>query len=356
MKLAVCLSSELRNVTYSLPRIVSFCEHYFEGYDIDYFVYAPNTVTKNFQYVNAIFGQNDAVNVNVSDATIKFVNDTLHPKAFVIESDYEKIDSLVKMYGLNVGDYQMASSRDTQHYFVNYRAFNQFHFAQQVIELKQQYEQKNNFKYDLVFRTRPDFYPLEYDHIDGKAQALGDDRLYGVTTYVKQDWPNSVFVAYMDCRDGIAQIGDWFFLAQSSTMDLYHKDAVKNFVQYHNDVVSDKFIGLCENLKSAFSQAERRWYFLGFVNRISFVTNIFIPSCLARDYYEYNDWAYENQHTKMYHHQEYLIAMDKLIRNKIHNGYQLQKIVDYFKTNSLWEYRTIQAATNFFDTNRARFE
>jgi len=353
MRLAVCLSSELRNVTYSLPRIKLFCEHYFKGYEIDYFIYVPNKVVRNYSALNMVL--NKSHTDYVTDDIVDFVNKTLEPKRFVIEKDYEKIDSLVKSFGLNENDYKHTSMQDGYHFCSNYRWFNQYHFAQQVIELKQQYEQEHNFKYDLVFRTRPDFYPLDFEYIDSKTQALGDERLYGTSAYAKSDWPNSVFVSYIDTRGGNAQVGDHYFLASSQTMDTYHKDAIKKIVQMHNDVASNKFEGIYDTLKYQLDPPERKWFFLGLVNRVSFVTKIFIPSCLVRDYYEYNDWEYENIHTKVYEHQQYTAEFNALLHNRLASGYKSDKLIEYFKTNSPWKYRNIQEASEFFNNNPQLF-
>ena len=353
MRLAVCLSSELRHVTHSLPRIKLFCEHYFKGYEIDYFIYAPNKIVRNYTALNMVL--NKIHTDYVTNDIINFVNKILEPKLFVIENDYEKIDSLVKSFGLNENDYKHTSMQDGYHFCSNYRWFNQYHFAQQVIELKQQYEQKHNFKYDLVFRTRPDFYPLDFEHIDSKTQALGDGRLYGISDYYKSDWPNSVFVSYIDVRRGNAQIGDHYFLSSSQTMDVYHTDAIKKIVQMHNDIASNKFDGIYDTLKYQLDPPERKWFFLGLVNRVSFVTNIFIPSCLVRDYYEYNNWECENQNTKIYEHQQYVAELNALIHSKISCGYQMSKMVDYFKTSNLWQFKNIQSATDFFNNNSQLF-
>ena len=353
MRIAVCLSSELRNVTHSLPRIKLFCEHYFKGYEIDYFVYVPNKIVRNYSALNMTL--NKSHNDYITDDIVEFVNKTLQPKKFVIENDYEKIDTLIKQFGLNDQDYQHSSMKDGYHFCANYRWFNQYHFAQQVVELKQQYESEHNFKYDLVFRTRPDFYPLDFEHIDATTQALGDDRLYGRTDYAKSDWPNSVFVSYIDCRGGNAQVGDHYFLASSQTMDVYHKDAVKNIVQCHNDIAAGKFNGLYSTLNYQLDPPERKWFLLGLINRISFVTKIFIPSCLVRDYYEYNNWDYDNQHTKVYEHQQYVGAINALLHNRIAAGYRVDKMAKYFETNSLWQFKNIQDAANFFNNNATLF-
>lgn len=353
MRLAVCLSSELRNVTYSLPRIKLFCEHYFKGYEIDYFVYVPDKVVRNYSAINTVMNKNHTD--YVSNEVINFVNKTLEPKLFVVEKNYEKIDGLVKSFGLNEIDYKHTSMQDGYHFCANYRWFNQYHFAQQVIELKQQYEQKHKFKYDLVFRTRPDFYPLDFEHIDPYTQALGDDRLYGKTDYSKSDWPNSVFVSYIDCRGGNAQVGDHYFLGSSQTMDVYHKDAIKNIVQCHNDIASGKFDGLYSTLRYQLDPPERKWFFLGLINRVSFVTRIFIPSCLVRDYYEYNNREYDNQHTKMYEHQQYTGELNALLHNRFAAGYKVDKLIEHCKTNNLWKYKNIQETSEFFDNNEQLF-
>jgi len=359
MKAAICISSELRNIRYSLPSIKEYFIKYFQNdnnnWDIDYFIYSPEMYIKNYDYINKIYDSDYFNYINLDD--IKFIEDILSPKCLIIENKGEKLLELLKNFELNKDDYLTCVRSDIRGYWCNGRSFNQFHFAQQVIELKESYEIKNNFKYDAVFRIRPDLYFLDYNNIN--STHLKDGRFLENSDYYKIDWPNSIFVSYIDIRGGCPQIGDHFFFGNSTSMDMYHRDMVKNLVKFYNELKEQKLKNtMWENLQKLLDPPERKWYLLGLLNKISFVNTLNLPATLIRDHFEKNTWTHENKNTdKISKHQHFIACADQIIhRFVINNGYDFNKIIHYFKQNDLFQFKTENELSDFMENNPCIFK
>lgn len=358
-KAAICISSELRNIRYSLPRVKAYFDKYFENseesWDIDYFVYSPDIYIKNYDFVNKIY---DRSYINyVTDDDIKYIEDTLNPKCIEIEKNGEKLLGLIKKFGLNSDDLQNCIRSDSRDHWKNARSFNQYHFAQQVIELKQSYENTHDFKYDAVFRIRPDLYFLDLVNIN--PIQLKDDRFLNTKDYYKVDWPNSIFVSYIDVRCGCPQVGDHFFMANSYAMDAYHNNMVENLVRFHNELKDNKFTNtMWENLYRLSDPPERKWFLLGFLNKITFVDTLCLSACLIRDHFDKNTWTHNvNFQEKVWKHEGYINNANHIIGLYVNaHGYDYNKLIGYFKENDLFKFKDGVELTNFMKDNPTLFK
>jgi hypothetical protein len=357
MKVAICISSELRNIKFTFPKLKEFVNRYFLGWEVDYFLYCPNIFIKNYTNVNYIYDEN-YLNY-VDDNTKRYISDLLQPKSFIIENDSENLRKLLEKYKLNNYDYnscltsknKLNDNESHYHDLTNARSFNQYYFAQQVIELKKNYEKENNFKYDLVFRIRPDIYFVDVNNVS--SINLSDDRLLGKSDHSKNSWPNSIFVTHMFVKSGCGQITDHCFIGNSESMDNFHKDATKHLVELHNIINENRFKDdMLESLYNFIYPPERKWFFLGMINKISFVNSLSIQECLIRDHFEKNDWNDYDENQKILNHQIYIEKVNHIIGDCVrHRNYILEKIIKYFKQKSIFCFKNEQEFLNFMLEN-----
>jgi hypothetical protein len=117
------------------------------------------------------------------------------PKKILIEPQKTVVPSIVKEY--------------SNAHFIH---FSMFYTMRESLRLKQEYEKENNFKYDLVIRTRFDIgleTAIQPEHYDLKQGVYSPDV----------------------CGNP-AVISDWFNFSDSKTIDLYG-EIYDNIVEYH---------------------------------------------------------------------------------------------------------------------------
>lgn len=354
MNCAVCISSELRNIKYSFPTIKQLCSKIFNNCKIDYFIYCPNHITRNYSIVNNIFNKSDIE--YITDDLIKYVNDTLNPKLFEIEYNYENFNQSINEIKSNYVDLSNIDIYSDQFGGINGKWFNQYYFAQKVIELKQKYENQNNFKYDIAFRIRPDLYFTNLDSLH--LELLNDPRfiLKKDDSHNRNVWGNSIFVLYSDIRKGNLHIADQIFLGSSESMDVFHKDMLINMIKFHNDVYSNKFNNtIYEYLKSQLYPPEQKWALLGMINKISFIPSLHIQSSIVRDYIDINSWNCSVQE-KIRRHERFIEDINYIFGDLARNHkYDILKIISYFKNNTIFEFSDASQLKNWMIENKNKF-
>lgn len=164
-----------------------------------------------------------------SDVHNNFIVDTLKPKLYKFEPqiDFTPFTDELDMVDKNICKYRPISN------YVSYAHSNQIAFG-----LKNEYEQKNNFKYDLVFRIRFDFFILNtikfVEHrleIYKKNLNLAD---------------NIRFFPFFD-KKKLLGIGDLFVFSNSDYMNLFlnqKNDITGAFNDKNNNIIlgsRDKF-------------------------------------------------------------------------------------------------------------------
>jgi len=130
MKIAICLSGQFRTGEYALPSLLNF----FQGHDCDYFCHSwqdnnlrlatPDRHRKSLDTIDSKFDK---------DYIESTLQELLKPKKIVIEENSHKDAKYVGPWSELFYSLMMANW------------------------LKKEYEVENNFKYDLVVKTRYDF-------------------------------------------------------------------------------------------------------------------------------------------------------------------------------------------------------
>lgn len=152
-RIAICLSGQSRTWEYCIDSIQSFLKD--DEYEIDYFIhtwdindYRP-IETKNGE--ERYFYKSD---LNI-EKYIQFYN----PKSYKIQS-FELFQK--KLEKIKIPKY---------HYADSVNMLNQMYSFKQSIVLKRLYERKNNFKYDIVLKVRPDLF-FVYDSLRKNLELL----------------------------------------------------------------------------------------------------------------------------------------------------------------------------------------
>lgn len=224
------MNGVIREPDSAVPYIKNFIEK-IPNSDIDFFLYTSNKTQFNFgnqkdrnkQYN---FLQNNTCYINDKDISIYF--DNFNIKNHIIEEKYEELKDIV--YSNLDHDNAVAWENDL------YRPIQQFYGAEKCNLLKQEYEQQNNFKYDVVFRIRPDlvlsWWPDQ--QYPPKTPEEWDKYIFD-KEYQERGRSNQIFVTYIDVIQGQSRIGDNFVFGNSTSLDLFFKNITKNSISYWKD-------------------------------------------------------------------------------------------------------------------------
>ena len=352
MKVAICLSGELRGVKFTLPRLVKkFREYFGEESEIHYFVYCSNRKLKVTYWLNLIFGENHVTYID--DEDIKTVNQYCNPKLFKIEYDYDLLRKKIMDGGIYTSDMDVDDSSNA-HGNSNFREFGQFHCAEQSIQLMCEYEKNNNIFYDVVVRTRTDIVIGDLKKCrGGKFESKIIDRWDGY----------GVCVTGSGIRNGRLIIGDLYFIGSRDVMVNYHKDLIEKLCAIYREKNKLNENDIFYNLLLDLRQGERKWA-LASMFTLTTIYNYYsdvydpFPISLIRDHYEKNTWTeMSNIDQRMEQHGYFVMYFNDIVAVYIGNkNYSLHKITEYFKNNNMFDVlKSRHDITPFFENNSNLF-
>jgi len=194
-KIAVCLNGEPR----SILQCSKYIKKYFDELSVDYFCQSwdNNTV---LHPENIKLNELDIQEKNLYNNTTEiknYIQTIYNPKAILVEK------------------------------FTDERVFGQYTAAEKVIKLKQEYEDKHNFKYDVVIRSRYDIAITDLDHstkIDF-FNNYNDDYIH--INNIRTDIIHNALYA------SVSDHGPW--IGNSKTMDVYHKNITKILREWYKN-------------------------------------------------------------------------------------------------------------------------
>lgn len=352
MKVAVCLSGELRGVKFTLSRLVTkFREYFGDDAQIDYFVYSSDRKLKVTYWMNRIYDESHVTHID--DEDIKVVNDICNPKIFKIECDYKLLKKKIVDGGIYTSDMDVDDS-EKAHCNSNFREFGQFHFAEQVIQLMCEYETKNNMIYDVVVRTRTDIVIGELkDHKGGKFELQ----------MLNRGWGDGICVSASGFKDGRILCCDLYFIGSRNVMVAYHSNIIEKLcvVYTERNKLSDNHIFY--NFLLDLRQGERKWAILSILNP----TTLYnynndkydpFPISLLRDHYEKNTWkSINNLDDRMEKHGYFVMYFNEILSTYIQNKrFDLEKIKNYFKDKNIFDVlNSKEEIVPFFEKNSSLF-
>lgn len=185
MKIALCLSGHTRNYVYNYPNLSLNSDEF----NVDTFISTvwqsglPDKTTPSYiSYHSQPY--NITTQINVADILTKY-----KPVLYKIEEDYNITSELMQF------KYQKTlHNADLSHIGM------MFYRIYQANELKKQYEQSHNFKYDYVIRSR----------FDIKINELSID-LSKIHIWIdKEGMCDLFFAGNSDTMDKICEIYNWF--------------------------------------------------------------------------------------------------------------------------------------------------
>ena len=331
-RIAICLSSQLREIDKTLENIKNTFEWYFYKSKIDYFIYSPNYFTRKHTLLSDIM--EDPYVQYISEKEINCVKQVLNPVSMYIEEDDKILSETIRNYIDNDEKYNHAK-------YFKFVYFGQHYHAEKVIELKQKYEEQNGFEYDYVIRTRPDIFFRRQDLRFYRDYFYDWYHKFDNEENRKENFPSVIGVPYVDVRLGTLQVGDQMFGGRSESMDQYHQ----NMTMMNCNIFNDKKFGIYvdqsdsyywEMLKKA--PPEQRWAYYGLINKISFQPTFIIDWIIPREYFykKYNEMTIQNL-------DEYFIWSDRMnytLCNFI-NEYRLdyRKTIGFLKNKNIFKYK-----------------
>ncbi len=202
MKIAVCLSGQFRTGEYALPSLLNF----FQGHDCDYFCHSwqdnnmrvatPDRFRKILDTVDTQFTK------DYIESTLQRI---LNPKKIVIEKNSRKSAP-------HVGPWSEL-----------------FYSLMMANWLKKEYEAENNFKYDLVVKTRYDF-------------VYTPNAIFNPTSYLQHEPLTDYLEIFtnglnrMNMEYSRINVSDTFFYGNTIAMDIICD--IYRYLQYRNLDVS----------------------------------------------------------------------------------------------------------------------
>ena len=352
MKVAVCLSGELRGVKFTLPQLIKkFREYFGEEAEIDYFVYCSNRKLKVTHWLNLIFDENHVTYID--DEDIRTVNQCCNPKLFEIEYNYDLLRKKIIEGGIYTSDIDIDDSVNA-HINSNFREFGQFHCAEQVIKLMCEYETKNDVVYDIVVRTRPDI-------------VIGDlkDRKGGKfeLKMLNRGWGDGICVSASGFRDGRILCCDLYFIGLRNTMIDYHSNIIEKLCSIYSERNKMTTNHIFYNFLLDLRQGERKWAILSILNPTTvynYSNDIYdpFPVSLIRDHYEKNTWMHISEvNQRMEIHGYFVMYFNDIIDTYIqYKRCDFKKIKNYIRDRNIFdELKSIEDIVSFFEKNSKLF-
>jgi hypothetical protein len=192
MKIAICLSGQPRHLTLGYEMINKFIIQPNAEYNIDFFIhtwYDEEDVDKLFNSAQYTISNNIGVLLKDSDIIIK---DLYKPKKFLIEPQ-KNFDKYVK----NTEASDNAKQNSLCSLFYSMYISN---------NLKRDYEDQNNFSYDLVLRTRTDliyYSPIIFNNYINNLNSINIPKKYFMDqeAYNNKDKPIPDIFAFSNTKN-----------------------------------------------------------------------------------------------------------------------------------------------------------
>tara|TARA_A100001201_G_scaffold69060_1_gene63837 strand:+ start:1194 stop:2159 length:966 start_codon:yes stop_codon:yes gene_type:complete len=237
-RVAVCISGVIREPESCIPYIKSFFNELKEGAKVDYFIYTSNYshISYEAQRINYYNDRKeDFINkevIKLKEEEIKNYINSFEPKKYVIDDKRVKLKSLIKNYLPE--KYEECKGE-------NFKKINQYFVAEECNKLKQEYEKKHNFKYDIVFRIRPDLFlawnperapknEKEWDEFLRAGERLLPGRL------------NEIHVQKIDVFQGNLFVADNYFYGDSNSMDTFlNKITINTLVYFKKSLMTKSY-------------------------------------------------------------------------------------------------------------------
>jgi len=227
-RIAVCISGVLREPESCIPYIKSFFNELQEGAEVDYFIYTSNYSQLSYEAQKVTY-YNDRKEDFISERVIKFKDDEIKnyinsfkPKKYVIDDERLKLKTLIKTY---------LPEKYEEWENESFRKINQYFVGEECNKLKQEYEKKHNFKYDIVFRIRPDLFLAWNPERAPKNDEQWDDFLRSGVRFLPGRL-NEIHVQKIDIFQGELFVMDNYFYGSSSTMDTFLNKITINTLDY----------------------------------------------------------------------------------------------------------------------------
>lgn len=194
MRIAVCFSGQLRTAVESSDNIKRYLGFLFEY--CDFFIHTWNINQQKVYNLSNIF----PIEEKITDEYFKNIIDIYQPKNMMIENYHETYKK----------ESEIINNRIV-YYFDTARAL--WYSFKKSIELKLEYEEINNFEYDLVIKLRTDVIFPE------------DRRLSQELELYRFINKNEIFIENIakELKYNIERLDDVFFIGNSKTMDKFSK-------------------------------------------------------------------------------------------------------------------------------------
>jgi hypothetical protein len=207
MRVALCISGHLRSYTKTLPSIIT---NLIKKYNPDIFIStwsSPGFWSNN----KSVYGVSNRCKI-FDKKDFDKIKTLLKPKEFEIE---ELTEDLALRF-IKEADHIISTRPQPPKYRWGKKQniIGMYYKINKCNELKKKYENKHNFKYDLVIRTRPDIIINNCENLEPKKNTI---------------------LIYNQGNDINFHIGDLFFAGPSDVMDricgLYSNNGIKDI--YH---------------------------------------------------------------------------------------------------------------------------
>lgn len=231
IKIAVAISSRLRNNNdVSLQSIVNYFTFKYPGFTIrpDYFVHL------NRKRCSIVNGKQSFSQDFVTNKEFKMVKDILRPKKFIIEEDYSCIKNKIKNIDIPSEDWLVNEELNN-----DYQRLYALHSQEESIRLVEQYEKKNRFTYDLVFKFRPDLYVEPCPHVPREEVFDYIPKYKNLWESFRASWSNTIDVDKLiicldqEIMNGHLRFVDFSFFGTSKAMKLFSYNYIDNYIEYY---------------------------------------------------------------------------------------------------------------------------
>lgn len=311
-KIAVLITGQPRMIDYCGPKMAEMFDYLGE---VDYFIQAFEELSSK--------GMN-SLNPNMLSAKKPSAEEikSKYKKYFnvkeIITSDYthlykwkNDIDNIIKNIQEDINGYEKCyfSGNETPSQYLNFMGV--LWAAQAVNNLKQRYEKKNNFKYDLVIKTRSDIV-----FMDWFARDINRFREAWLNIPKKGGARHPICVTFMHTKSGRFEVGDWFKWGPSESFDVYltqlvsfyYKLCLEPLYKTISGGIGDwKQISMSRWGDNSLPNPEAYWARLGLERGISFFTRD-MPSSIVR----YNVTESDNFDQVHQKHYDYLIEYHRM--------------------------------------------
>lgn len=230
MKVALCLSGHLRTFQYTYK---SLKDNIINQLNCDVFIHT-------WDVIGAPTKKNPGDIANNSKQTIDYLDDIyrmLDPKFMSIEDQKDKLDELIKQTN------DITVPPQEQQYIMQHIGLHvsMFYSINMSNNLRKEYEQDNNIKYDLVIRCRPDLFfrtKLDFDMFNDLNKIYVPD----IATYAEGGINDQVAIGTSTIIDQYCDIyhhiSDYYrsniCVARPEVMIKHHLDKCKIIVESKN--------------------------------------------------------------------------------------------------------------------------